>query len=222
MRTLAGLFALSIGLLSAPHASAQERPWSVYVIAGATAVHQSGADDGQYQIYITAPGGTAPGLTAAVGVFVAARVSVEAECSTTRIMRAREPARYGLTYIEERRDRLFGALVRVHTRPGRRVDIEPVAGVAAVRHDRWSQTETYRSWLPANQATDIGPRIRYGTLTGLAVTGGVDLRIGGRHFALVPSLRARLGTRGGQIEAYYPGGYPRWAAVAGVSARVDF
>jgi hypothetical protein len=222
VRALAGLLVLSIGFLSAPPVSAQERPWSVYVIAGATAVHQSGADDGQSQIYITAPGGTVPGLTVAAGVFVAARVSIEGECSTTRILSAREPARYGMTYIEERRDRLFGALIRVHTRPGRRVDIEPVVGVAAARHDRWSQTLTVRSWLPAGQATDVGPRIRYQTLTGLAVTGGVDLRIGGRHFALVPSLRARLGTRGEEIEAYYPGGYPRWAVVAGMSARVDF
>jgi hypothetical protein len=222
VRTLAGLFALSIGFLSAQPVSAQERPWSVYLIAGATAVRQSGADDGQSQIYITAPGGTVPGLSVAAGVFVAARISIEGECSTTRIMRASEPARYGLTYIEERRDRLFGALVRVHTRPGRRVDIEPVAGVAAVRHDRWSQTLTLRSWLPAGQATDVGPRIRYETLTGLAATVGIDLRIGGPHVALVPSLRARAGTRGEKIEAYYPGGYPRWAVVAGVSARVDF
>jgi hypothetical protein len=223
VRLQAALVALWIvGPVLAAPARAQERPGAIYVAAGVAAVRQNGAGDGDSQIYITAPGGTTRGWAVAAGVFVRAWLSVEGEWSATGIFHAREPARYGITYREERRDHLIGALVRVHIRPGRRLDIEPVGGVAVVRHDRWSQTETYRSWLPSEQAVEIGPRIRYDTLTGVAVIGGIDVRAGGRHVALVPSFRARVGTRGDRIESNYPGGFPRWTLAAGVYARVDF
>jgi hypothetical protein len=137
-------------------------------------------------------------------------------------MSAREPARYGLTYIEERRDRSLGVMVRIHLRPAGRVDVEPVAGVAAVAHDRWSTTEAYRSWLPPDQAVDIGPRIRYDTVTGAAFAGGVDVSIGRGRVAIVPGFRVRAVTRGEDLLAYYPGGYPRWTIGGGVRARVVF
>ena len=223
MRPVVGLLIFSI-LAVAPvrEARAQERPGSVYVLAGVTVGHQDGASDGESQIYITAPGGTTPGWLVAGGVFVGSHVSVEGEWSSTGMMSAREPSRYFLTYVEERRDRLLAAIVRFHTRPGRRVDIEPLAGVAAVRHDRWSQTETYRSYLPPDQALEIGPRIRYDTLTSAAFIAGVDLRVGGRHVAFVPSFRVRAVTRGEDIVAYYPGGFPRWTIGGGAYVRIDF
>ena len=121
---------------------------------------------GRCQIYVTAPGGTTAGWTVGGGVFVARHLSVEGEWSWSGVMTAREPARYGMTYIEERRDRMLGGMVRIHIRPGRRIDIEPVAGVAAVAHDRWSTTETNRPWLPPDQAVEVGPRIRYDTRDG--------------------------------------------------------
>ncbi len=223
MRPVAGLLVFSILALAPVRvATAQERPGSMYVLGGITAVHQDGASDGEYQIYITAPGGTTIGWLVAGGVFVGSRVSVEGEWSSTGIMSAREPARYGMTYVEERRDRVFGAVFRLHTRPGQRVDIEPLAGVAAVRHDRWSQTETYRAWLPSERAVEIGPRVRYDTLTSAAFIAGVDLRAGGRHIAFVPSLRVRAGTRGENIVAYYPGGFPKWSISGGANVRFDF
>jgi hypothetical protein len=223
MRPLVGSLFLSILVLSpARPAAGQERPGSVYLLAGLTVAHQDGASDGEYQIYIAAPGGTALGWSVAGGVFVASHVSIEGEWSSTGTMSAREPARYGMTYVEERRDRLFGAILRFHTRPGRRVDIEPLAGVAAVRHDRWSHTETYRSWLPPEQAVEIGPKIRYDTLTSAAFLAGVDLRAGGRHLAFVPSFRVRATTRGDDIVAYYPGGFPRWTVSGGACLRIDF
>jgi hypothetical protein len=137
-------------------------------------------------------------------------------------MTAQEPARYGLTYVEERRDRVLGVMVRIHTRAAGRIDVEPVAGVAAVAHDRWSTTETNRPWLPPDQAVDVGPRIRYDTLTGAAFVGGVDVRIGGGRAAVVPGFRVRAVTRGEDLVAYYPGGFPRWTAGAAVTARVGF
>jgi len=223
MRPVVGLLIFLI-LAVAPvrEARAQERPGSVYVLAGVTVGHQDGASDGESQIYITAPGGTTPGWLVAGGVFVGSHVSVEGEWSSTGMMSAREPSRYFLTYVEERRDRLLAAIVRFHTRPGRRVDVEPLAGIAAVRHDRWSQTETYRSYLPPDKTAEIGPRIRYDTLTSAAFIAGVDLPVGGRHIAFVPSFRVRAVTRGDDIVAYYPGGFPRWTINGGAYVRIDF
>lgn len=223
MRPVAGVLVFSILALKPVRvAMAQKRAGTVYVLAGLTVALQDGASDGEYQIYITAPGGTTLGWSVAGGVFVASHVSVEGEWSWTGMMSAREPARYGMTYVEERRDRLLGAIVRFHTRPGRRVDIEPLAGVAAVRHDRWSQIETYRSYLPPERAVEIGPRIRYDMLTSAAVIVGVDLRAGGRHVAFVPSFRVRATTRGEDIVAYYPGGFPKWSISGGAHVRFDF
>ena len=211
---------LVLGLPAGAHA--QERAGSVYLTAGVTAVHQSGAVDGMSQVYIAAPGGTTAGWSLAAGIFVGSRVSVEAEWAGTGMLRAREPSRYFMTYIEERRERYFGANVRFHLLPGRLVDIEPVAGVALVRRDRWSQTETYRAYMPLDQTLTVGPRVRYDTLTGASASAGADLRIGGRHVAFVPSFRVRMATRGEKIESYSPGGFSAWSVAAGASLRVDF
>jgi len=203
-------------------AAAQERQGAVYVHGGVTITHQDGAADGDSQIYITAPGGTAAGWMVAGGVFLARHVSIEGEWAWSGMLTAREPARYGITYAEERRDRSLGVLVRFHVSPGGRVDVEPVAGVAAVAHDRWSATETYRPWLPPDQAVEVGPRIRYDTVTGAALVGGVDLRIGRGRFAIVPGFRFRAVTRDEDLVAYYPGGFPRWTIGGSVSARAIF
>lgn len=201
---------------------AQERPGAAYIHGGVTVGHQDGAEDGESQIYITAPGGTAVGWAVAGGVFVARHVSIEGEWAWSGMLTAREPSRYFVTYIEERRDRSLGVLVRLHITPGSRVDVEPVAGVAAVAHDRWSATETNRPWLPPGQDVEVGPRVQYDTVTGAAFVGGVDVRIGGGRFAVVPGFRVRAVTRGEELMAYYPGGFPRWTVAGGVSARVVF
>jgi len=138
------------------------------------------------------------------------------------MMTARDPSRYGLTYVEERRERALGVMMRLHTRPASGVDLEPVAGVAAVAHDRWSTTETNRPWLPPGQAVEVGPRIRYDTRRSAAFVGGVDVRIGGRHVAVVPGFRVRAVTRDEALMADYPGGFPRWTIGGGVCVRFGF
>ncbi|MFO7693529.1 MAG: hypothetical protein R6V57_10635 [Vicinamibacterales bacterium] len=220
---LAGRIGMTMLVLAAARgAAAQERPGALYVLGGVTVTHQNGAADGETVLYITAPGGTTAGWTVGGGVFVARHVSIEGEWAWTGMMTAREPARYGLTYIEERRDRVLGVLVRIHTRPSASVDVEPVAGVAAVWHDRWSTTEAYRSWLPPGQAVEVGPRVRYDTVTGAAFVGGIDMRLGSGRIAVVPGFRVRAATRGEGLTAHYPGGFPRWTIGGGVSARVVF
>ena len=202
--------------------AAQERPGAAYVLGGVTVAHQDGAADGESQIYVTAPGGTVAGWMVGGGVFVSRHISLEGEWSWSGTMTAREPARYGLTYIEERRDRLLGMIVRFHVRPAGSIDIEPVAGVAAVAHDRWSTTGTSRPWLPPGQDVDVGPRVRYDTVTGAAIVGGVDVKIGGGRVAIVPGFRIRAVTRGEDLAAHYPGGFPRWTIGGGVAVRIGF
>jgi hypothetical protein len=223
MRAAAGwIVAMVMALAAASGALAQERAGAVYVLGGVTMTHQDGARDGESQIYVTAPGGTTAGWTVGGGVFVARHLSVEGEWAWSGVMAAREPARYGMTYIEERRDRMLGVMIRIHTRPAGGIDVEPVAGVAAVAHDRWSTTETSRPWLPPDQAVEVGPRIRYGAVTGAAFAGGVDVRIGSGCVAVVPGFRVRAVTRGEDLVAYYPGGFPRWTIGVGVGVRVGF
>jgi len=167
VRSLAELAAATVLICGeAAGDAAQERPGAIYIHGGVTVGHQDGAADGAFQIDITAPGGTAVGWAVAGGVFVARRVSIEGEWSWAGMLTAREPARYGMTYVEERRDRSLGALVRFHVTPGSRVDVGPVAGAEAMAHDRWSTTETTRPWLPPGEALEVGPRIHYDTVTG--------------------------------------------------------
>jgi hypothetical protein len=211
-----------LALAAARGAAAQERPGAVYLLGGLTIADQDGAADGESQIYITAPGGTTAGWVLGGGVFLTRRVSLEGEWASSGMMTAREPARYGLTYVEERRDRLFGVMVRLHTRPAGGVDIEPVVGVAAVAHDRWSTTETNRPWLPPEQAVEVGPQIRYDARTSASIVGGVDVRIGSSWLAVVPGFRFRAVTRGEDLMAYYPGGFPRWTIGGGVCVRLVF
>ena len=216
------LLAAALTVAGVTGAAAQERPGAVYAHGGVTIAQQDGAADGESQIYITAPGGTTAGWMAGGGVFVARHISIEGEWASSGTMTAREPSRYGLTYIEERRDRMLGVALRIHTWPAGSVDVEPVAGVAAVAHDRWSTTETSRPWLPAGQDVDVGPRIRYDTVMGAAFVCGADVRIGAGRVAIVPGFRVRAVTRGEDLMAYYPGGFPRWTVGVGVAARVGF
>lgn len=197
-------------LAAARGAAAQERPGAVYVLGGLAVTRQDGATDGEHQIYITAPSGTAAGWMVAGGVFVTRHLSVEGEWSWSGMMTATEPARYGMTYIEERRDRALGVMMRIHTRPAGRVDIEPVAGIAAVAHDRWSTTVTTRPYLPPDRAVEVGPRVEYHVPTSAALVGGVDVRFGNNRVAFVPGFRLRAVTRSEDLLAQYPGGFPRW------------
>jgi hypothetical protein len=69
---------------------------------------------------------------------------------------------------------------------------------------------------------EVGPRIRYDAVTGAAFAGGVDVSIGRGRVAIVPGFRVRAVTRGEDLLAYYPGGFPRWTIGGGVTVRVRF
>jgi hypothetical protein len=213
-----------------PGASAQETG-STYLFGGAGVNHQEGPTGESPSTYVTAPGGTTIGWLAGGGVFVTPQLAIDAELSSTGWMRATEPSRYGYTYNEERRDR-FLTLGARFAFPAGTVAIEPVAGVVFTKAEAWTQADLDRSQVSPSPGIDVGPRFEHELDTGFGIMAGLDVRIGGRHFAVQPSFRVmQTGIDSGEyadgappreISAIYPGGYPGWTFRGGVALRVDF
>lgn len=213
-------------------AFAEERPGTVYAIGGIAAAHQSGPTGESHQTYKTAPGGTTLGWLTSVGILVTSNFSVEAGFATTGTMTAREPSRYGMTFNEERRDRIFSFAARFHLPELGMVRVEPLVGVAITRPQASSQTERTLNWTTPQQRVVQDPRIEHELDTGVGVMLGCDVRIGRGRVTLLPTFRVfDTGVSGGSydgtgadidIGAIYPGGYPRWTMMGGLALRVGF
>ncbi len=131
-----------LGLMgSGPPTLAQERPGSVYFLAGVVLTDQAGPTGEVHETYVTAPGGTTSGWLVGGGVALARRLSIEAEWSRTGIMTAREPSRYNTTFNEERRDRFATVALRFSFPLSAAVRLEPVAGLVLTSPQAWSQSE---------------------------------------------------------------------------------
>ena len=220
-------------LCCAATALAQQGPGSIYATGGIALLHQAGPSGGESpQTYVAAPGGSTRGWLLGGGVFIASAVSVEVEFSSTGVMAARQPSRYGMTFNEERRDRFVAVVARFYLPRVAAFRVEPVAGMVITKPEAWSQTERYMYWLMPQQYLVKEPRQRHRLDTSLGLTFGCDVRIGGRHVALLPSFRlSDTGVSHGfydgsssrsEIAAIYPAGYPRWTVRSGVAVRVDF
>jgi hypothetical protein len=205
---------------------AQEEAGAFYLQGGVMFAHQDGVTGESPQTYVAAPGGTTTGWAVGAGVFAAPFLSIEGELSSTGLMTAREPSRYGITYNEERRDRFIGGNVRFHAPSASPVHLEPLVGLALIHHEGWSTTERMVS-LPQPHV-EIDQRRAHDLPNSVALTTGADLLIeGGRHFAVLPSFRwiIRLGTGTNgdfEITGAYPDGFPRYTLSGGVLARVVF
>lgn len=225
------LAALAICVLVAGRASAQERG-DIYAVGGLAVTHQQGPSGESPETYVTAPGGTTRGWLIGGGVFVASAVALDVEVSSTGWMESRQPSRYFMTFNEHRRDRFIAIAARIPWPRTGRVRIEPVAGVVFTRPEAWGQTERDTYWLMPPQRLEIEPRQDRGLGTGVGVAAGADLRLGGRHAAVLPSFRLmQSGVSGGRYDdsseprdlgSVYPGGYPKWTMRWGVALRVDF
>jgi hypothetical protein len=203
-------------------AAAQERPGSWYLMTGVAVVHQDGLTGESSQIYVAAPGGTSRGWWVAGGTFASSRVSVEGELAATGTMLAREPSRYGYTYNEERRDLFLGANVRLHFGSVHKVHIEPVGGIGLVFHQAWSQDDFYQYWLMPQQQVMHSPRVQDATQISMSLSGGLDVRVGGPHVAVVPSFRVRWYGSSDALQSRWPGGHPTWTISGGAAVRIDF
>ena len=211
--------ALVAALMAAPAAAAQERPWSVYTAASVAVPHQRGERGEISTTYVAAPGGWTVGWAALAGVFVSPRVSVEVEWSATGIMKATEHSRYDITYLEERRDSILSVNARLHFRPRRHVDIEPVVGFLAVAGEQWTTLDVHHPWAPPYTV----PRERSDMTVVAGYSLGLDWRIGGRHLAIVPSFRWQVIYRGEVGSNRYPdSGLPVSTVRPAVGIRYDF
>jgi hypothetical protein len=206
-------------------AFAQEDRGSVYLNAGGAFPHQA-APGGGTKPPFSAPGGNTIGWLVSGGVFVSPRVSIEGELSSTGVMKSTQSGR-GFVQVGERRDRFVSLGVKGHVPLRTAVRVEPVGGMVFI--------------LPGD-VTLTGSQPGYADLaSSLGFMFGADLRIGGRHLAVVPGLRIAYtnvtrGTRyvtafsgdlisplGDQdISNIFGGGYPKWTQRASLSLGMNF
>ena len=157
------------------------------------------------------------------GVFVAPLASVELEVMGTGTFRSRQQPRSAvgrITIDEHKRDRAFNLNLRLHLSRWRHVQFNPLGGVGFIQHWGWSQN------IAVNHVPVVRPRQRRNLPTDVGVTLGFDVRVGGEHFAVVPSFR--FWRRGGDIrsrdEQYqqYDSGPSQWMSSPGLVARINF
>lgn len=201
-------FAFLVAMFCVRTANAQDHE-GLYLTAGFGLPSQQGqSSTGTLPI---APAGTVFGGTIGGGIFVSGFASAGVELSRTRLIENQQQIR-DFIMSERRRDNVITTLLRFHLSAGHRVQIEPVVGFAIVAPQS--------SYQVTGADGRVQPTVerRMPVLVGLAM--GVDTRLGGERFSVVPSLRLRV-TSGNPAE-FDPSGYPRWTVTPGVSARLGF
>src|SRR5262245_46064651 len=151
--------------------------------------------------YPSPPGGTVNSWILGGGASVSGLVSLDGEISKTGTMYARQPSRY-FTVNEERRELVLSGGVRFHFPVNEQVTFEPVGGLLFISSSGFQQLE-YDP--PVSIVHRDGPRTPSQPDVRFGVAGGLDVRIGGKHVAGVPSLRVFRAFGG-----YGPSGGPQW------------
>ena len=207
---------------AALEAAAQESRGVVQVAAGVSFPHQAALQAGSPPPF-AAPGGTTVGWLVGGGVFLSPRLSLEVEASRTGVMRARATGRHDTSEVSTRRDRFVSFGLKAHLPSA--VHVEPVAGFVLVGTEGTfsSFTGSFRGYFPLAW----NPGLMF----------GADVRIGGRHVALVPGLRfvftgvpnvteCIIGFAGeplcAQQERQWEGQYPQWTQRPSVTLGVNF
>lgn len=194
-----------------------------YVFGGIAAPWEQGATTDESRTYLEAPGGWSAGIFAGGGVRLTPAFSVEAEWHRTGLMEQIEPSRYFITYSAQRRDTTIGVGGRAHLSLSDRLVFEPVGLFAFVREESWLAER--RDVIPGQPAAgDLTDHAPYVNSWGTALTGGVDIRAGGRHFAVLPGFRFHRFWREaeGDTSSTWPGGVSRWGVEITVGVRADF
>jgi hypothetical protein len=194
-----------------------------YVFGGATGVWEEGATRDESRTYLEAPGGWSGGIVIGGGVHLARAFSIEAEWQRTSVMEQIEPSRYFITYSAQRRDTMIGFGGRGHVRVSGQVVFEPVAVFEFVREESWLAER--RDVTPGQPSEgDLTDHAPFVNSWGTGLAGGVDLRAGGKHLAVLPGLRFHRFWRDAQGDASgtWPGGVSKWGAEVSVALRADF
>jgi hypothetical protein len=212
------LAVLSASTATAQPSSQAEQPGRVYLGAAIVQSRAPGETGESTQTYSAAPGGPSWGWSITGGVFLQRHFSIEAELSRTGLMTATEHSRYNITYFPTRRDTTVTFAGRVHLRPGRAVDIEPLAGFLVGTMSRGMTSTTTTSYSPPSNDTFDIPSLR---ISGLSL--GVDLRLGNRRVAIVPSFRLRQTHVNLGDDTWWPGNSGGgWTIAAGLGVRASF
>ena len=190
---------------------AQERPGSIYVTGGVVAPYQT---DQTGASNFGAPGGRTASWLVGVGVFVSPRLSIESETWSTGVMSSVQSFRG--SWLESARgpDRFVSFALKGHIPLFKAVRLEPVGGFVLLLPADISATYYDIEGKPS-------PRSTTNRDTHIGVMFGGDLRIGGRHIAVVPSLRFAI-AGGGAASSPYPAGYPSWTQRPSLSLMVSF
>jgi hypothetical protein len=198
---------------------AADQAGAAHVSAGIALPQQKGPTGTSGEVYATAPGGVSAGWTAGAGAFVTGALSIDVEMAVTGSMAAREPSRHNMTFNLERRVWSVGIGARFRKHIGNAASIEPIVGAVLAWDRGWSQTE-YTRLTSTGERIEVGPREPQNLPVRPGLLAGADLRLGGRHLAIVPSFR--LHWTGERELSEYPGGYPAWTITPGVLLRYDF
>jgi hypothetical protein len=229
------------GLLGclATDGSAQDRAGSVYVSAGASVPHQAEPGGVTVPPFAAAGGSTVRWLVGG-GVFVSPRLSIEGDVSGTGVMESTQSGR-GFEESSERRERVVSLGLKHHLPLGSVVRVAPVAGVVLVdgrvsfQGSRFVTRPSGTGFITERVPTEQG-HVDFDWNVGVMF--GVDVRIGGERFAIVPGVRLAftgvpdgsrcvIGFAGDTIcspreKAYFSGYYPRWTERPSVSLAVSF
>ena len=209
--------ACAVLLCAAGPSQAQEQPGSVYVSGGVSFPSQPPKQAGSPPPF-AAPGGSTVGWSIGAGVHMQPRVSIEGQISTTGVMSSNVLGRHELRAAAQRQDRFFSVGVKGHLQVHSAVRVEPVGGVVFIREEASGEDFRYRltsTGLVLDSSTKWSDPPEW--TTGLMM--GVDLRIGGRHVAFLPGLRA---TFAGATGRFYPDLYPRWTYRPALAVGVNF
>jgi hypothetical protein len=194
---------------------------SVYLHGGIAFPWRPGATGEQAQTYVAEPGGRTTGWVAGGGAFLYDFLSLEGELSMTGTMKAVEPSRYFMTFVEERRDLYVVANARFHVRLSAVLRLEPVVGFAVVRREAWSRVDRLRYRGPDDWGIEPGMRERESLPPGVGLSFGADLRIGGQRVAILPSFRVFRVTVSDEFANRYPGGASGWTVRPAILLRID-
>lgn len=192
----------------------------VSISGGVVSTAQSGVSGESHQIYVSSPGGTTTSWTVGADIALPRGASAGVGVVSTGLMTSRQPSRYGMTFNEDRRDLFVDGYVRWRVPAARLVALEPLAGITVAHRRHWSQTEYLQFYLMPNQQLVVDPRSEGATLTSFGAVLGLQMPVGTAHFAVVPSVNARLLAQE-RVPGWYPDGGPaRFSVSFGLVARV--
>ena len=202
-------------LLCAENASAQN---PTYIFGAVAIAARDGVTGEKAEFYLAAPGGKTAGITVGGGIGLTRVVGMDVEFSRGGPMKAREPYKYGETYNLELLENFLTIGTRFEVSAGRYIRFEPVTGFLLAVHEASAQEECCNLGVPLPYT--VGPKIRNRVPVSPGLTLGLDVPIGNRRIAVLPSLRWYWTVN--NLDRYFPGGYARVTWAPGVGVRFGF